>query len=69
MKYVITNEDFTLFYTPNVSFYSSSIDDCPYIFDSIYDNRSGADGFIEDAIYLQPNQVWRMAEVEIKEIK
>ena len=69
MKYVITNGDFTLFYTPSISCYDSSIDDCPYIFDSIYDSRSGADGFIEDAIYLQPNQVWRVAEVEIKEIK
>ena len=69
MKYVITNEDFTLFYTPEIRCYSSSIDDCPYIFDSIYDSMSRVDGFIEDAIYLQPNQVWRMAEVEIKVIK
>ena len=69
MKYVITNEDFTLFYTPSISCYDSSIDDCPYIFDSIYDSRSGADDFIEDANYLQADQVWRVAEVEIKEIK
>ena len=68
MKYVITNGDFTLFYTPDISRYSSSIDDCPYIFDSIYDSRSGADGFIEDAKYHQPNQVWRMAEVIVKEV-
>ena len=68
MKYVITNEDFTLFYTPEISCYSSSIDDCPYIFDSIYGSRSSADGFIEDAKYLQPNQVWRMAEVLVKEV-
>ena len=64
MKYVITNEDFTLFYTE-----SSSIVDCPYIFEGIYNSRSGVDGLIEDAKYIQPDQVWRMAEVEIKEIK
>ena len=68
MKYVITIGDFSLFYTADISRFSSSIDDCPYIFDSIYDNRSGVEGFIEDAKYLQPNQVWRMAEVLVKEV-